>query len=485
LSIRAKIFFVFVASVVTAFSLLAYWVTGDLRARYSESFEEVMVDTSRLLAAQLAAAWTGPAEARFIALQDATLHLAQQQFAAPIYSVVKTRADIRIYVTDGAGRLLFDSRPGSTPGEDYSQWRDVALTLRGAYGARTTRELLPDATGNLGSVSVAYVAAPIVVDGERVGVVSLGKPQTNIERFIEYARRNLILAVLLASAVAIVLALLLYNWVSRPLQALVNYAQAVGAGRDAHLPELGDNEIGRAGEAIEAMRRALIDKEYVESYVQSLTHEVKSPLTAIRASAELLAGDLPPERRTAFVATIEREVDRLSRLADRLLELAALERADHLTHVEPVALHVLAADVAAAAAPVAEARGVRLAQHYAGRDGVRGDPLLLREALDNLLRNALEFAPRGSCVTLAASADADGVWLAVLDEGPGIPEYAQARIFDRFYSLPRPGSGRKSTGLGLNFVREVATLHGGRVQIDCPGQGTRARLFIPWQPPAA
>jgi two-component system sensor histidine kinase CreC len=282
-----------------------------------------------------------------------------------------------------------------------------------------------------------------------------------------------------------VLALLLYNWVSRPLQALVNYAQAVGAGRDAHLPELGDNEIGRAGEAIEAMRRALIDKEYVESYVQSLTHEVKSPLTAIRASAELLAGDLPPERRTAFVATIEREVDRLSRLADRLLELAALERADHLTHVEPVALHVLAADVAAAAAPVAEARGVRLAQHYAGRDGVRGDPLLLREALDNLLRNALEFAPRGSCVTLAASADADGVWLAVLDEGPGIPEYAQARIFDRFYSLPRPGSGRKSTGLGLNFVREVATLHGGRVQIDCPGQGTRARLFIPWQPPAA
>lgn len=486
MSIRAKIFFVFTASVVAAFALLAYWVTGDLRYRYGESFEEVLVDSSHLLAEQLAASWGEPPESRFLALQDATLHLAAQRFRAPIYSVVKTRADIRIYVTDGAGRLLFDSRPGSSPGEDYSQWRDIALTLRGEYGARTTRELLADESGVVAEVPVSYVAAPILVDGQRVGIVSLGKPQTNIERFIDYARRNLVLAVLLASAVALVLALLLYNWVSRPLQALVDYAHAVGAGREAHLPELGDNEIGRAGAAIEAMRRALIDKEYVEGYVQSLTHEVKSPLTAIRASAELLAGELTPERRAAFVATIEREVDRLSRLADRLLELAALERADHLAHVEPVALHALVAEVAATAAPVAEARSITLAQRCAGADTVRGDALLLREAYDNLLRNALDFAPAGSTVTLEATAAADGVWLAVTDAGPGIPEYARERVFDRFYSLPRPEGGRKSTGLGLNFVREVAQLHGGRVDIDCPREGgTCARLFVPWEPPAS
>ena len=72
------------------------------------------------------------------------------------------------------------------------------------------------------------------------------------------------------------------------------------------------------------------------------------------------------------------------------------------------------------------------------------------------------------------------------DEGPGIPVYARERIFDRYYSLPRPDSGRKSTGLGLNFVREVANLHGGRIEIDCPGEppnpGTRARLFVPFGP---
>jgi len=484
LSIRAKIFLVFAVSMVAGFSLLAYWVTGELRYRYSESSEEVMVDSSRLLAEQLAGEWRQPPEQRFATLRGAMARLAQQSFTAPIYSVVKTSADIRVYVTDAAGLLLFDSRPGTKPGDDYSRWHDVAQTLRGAYGARTTDETLAGADGQPVTIAVAYVAAPIIVDGDLVGVVSLGKPKTNMQRFIGYARQKFIIGALLASAAAIVVALLLYIWVSRPMQALVEYAHEVSRGASVPLPAMGDNEIGRVGRAIESMREALIDKEYVESYVQALTHEVKSPLTAIRASAELLAGDLPAERRAGFVTTIEREVDRLNKLADRLLELASLERADRLSHVEPVSLRALVGEVVASSAAVAEARGVQLVQQYAERDTVSGDPLLLRQAIDNLLRNALDFAPRGSGIHISAEAIDRGVLLTVQDEGPGIPEFARARIFDRFYSLPRPASGRKSTGLGLNFVREVAQLHGGRIEIDCPAAGgTRARLFVPWRAP--
>lgn len=483
MSIRAKIFCIFAASVIAGFSLLGYWVTGDLRYRYSESSEEVMVDSSRLLAEQLAVNWNQPLESRFAFLQDAMARLQRQTFSAPIYSVVKTGSDIRVYVTDADGALIFDSRPGAKSGDDFSRWRDVAQTLHGSYGARTTDEILPDASGKPTTVSVSYVAAPITVDGYLVGVVSLGKPNTNIQRFIDDARRKLLLAVLLAGGAAIVIALLLYNWVSRPLQSLVAYANDVGEGRVVHLPEMGDNEIGRVGQAMESMRRALVDKEYVESYVQSLTHEVKSPLTAIRASAELLSGDMTPERRQGFVNTIEREVDRLSTIADRLLELASLERTDRLTHIEPVALQTLAGEALASASLVAEARGITLTQHHEGLDVVNGDPLLLRQAIDNLLRNALDFAPRDSGITLTTQSGAAGVLITVEDQGPGIPEFARERIFDRFYSLPRPGSGRKSTGLGLNFVREVAQLHGGSIDIECPGQGTRALLFIPWHPP--
>jgi two-component system sensor histidine kinase CreC len=485
-TIRAKIFLVFAASMAAGFALLAYWVTGELRFRYSESSEEVMVDASHLLAQQLAGDWRLPPEQRFAALRGAMERLGRESFSAPIYSVVKTGTDIRVYVTDAAGALLFDSRPGTKVGDDFSRWHDVAQTLHGNYGARTTDEVLPDAGGRSETVAVAYVAAPIVVDGDRVGVVSLGKPKTNMQRFIGYARQKFIVGALLASAAAIIMALLLYVWVSRPMQALVEYANEVAKGASVPLPAMGDNEIGRVGRAIESMREALIDKEYVESYVQALTHEVKSPLTAIRATAELLAGDLTPERRAGFVTTIEREVDRLNKLADRLLELASLERADRLTHIEAVSLHALAGEVAASLAATAEARGVRLQQQFEGRDTVTGDPLLLRQAIDNLLRNALDFAPRDSTITLGAHATDRGVVLTVQDAGPGIPEFARERIFDRFYSLPRPASGRKSTGLGLNFVREVAQLHGGRIDIDCPPEGgTRARLFLRWRAPAA
>jgi two-component system sensor histidine kinase CreC len=216
-----------------------------------------------------------------------------------------------------------------------------------------------------------------------------------------------------------------------------------------------------------------------------LTHEVKSPLTAIRASAELLADDIPIERRQAFVGTIEREVDRLSDISDRLLELASLERSDHLAHVESIAMHTLVKRVAASVATMADARGIVIAQNYEGDDVVNGDPLLLQQAIDNLLRNALDFAPRGSVVAFSVIALDAGVQVTVQDQGPGIPDYARERIFDRFYSLPRPESGRKSTGLGLNFVREVAQLHGGDIHVDCPDPdpGTRARFFVPWQLP--
>ena len=475
----------FAASILAGFAVLAYWVAGDLRNRYSESSEEVMVDSSRLLAELLAADWQQPPAQRFAALQGAMARLGARSFSAPIYSVVKTGADIRVYVTDAAGRLLFDSRADSKPGEDYSQWHDVAQTLHGAYGARTTNEVLLDASGEPVAIGVAYVAAPILVAGDLVGVVSLGKPKTNMLRFIDYARRNVLIAVLLAAVAAIVVALLLYAWVSRPLQALVEYAHEVSRGAAVQLPELGDNEIGRVGHAIDTMRAALVDQQYVESYVQSLTHEVKSPRTAIRASAELLAGELPAERRQGFVTTIEREVDRLDQLADRLLELATLERAERLTHSEPVALHAVVSELCAAAAPVAAARGVQLRLQLRGRDAVSGDPLLLRQAIDNLLRNALDFAPRDSVIDITAQDEHAGVQLTVQDQGPGIPEFARERIFERFYSLPRPASGRKSTGLGLNFVREVAQLHGGSIEIDCPGAGTRARLFLRWRPPGS
>jgi len=111
---------------------------------------------------------------------------------------------------------------------------------------------------------------------------------------------------------------------------------------------------------------------------------------------------------------------------------------------------------------------------------VRGDRQLLQEALANLVQNALEFSPRGSVVTLGVHAEDGQACVTVADGGPGVPEYALARVFERFYSLERPSSGRKSTGLGLSLVREIMHLHGGAVSLENRQEGgALATLRLP------
>ena len=111
---------------------------------------------------------------------------------------------------------------------------------------------------------------------------------------------------------------------------------------------------------------------------------------------------------------------------------------------------------------------------------ISGDPLLVHLAVSNLLQNAIDFSPERGRIGVIAKQVGDKVEICVDDEGPGIPEFAQARVFEKFFSLERPDTGKKSTGLGLNFVKEVAALHGGSVDVvNLPERGLRARLVLP------
>jgi two-component system sensor histidine kinase CreC len=123
-----------------------------------------------------------------------------------------------------------------------------------------------------------------------------------------------------------------------------------------------------------------------------------------------------------------------------------------------------------------------LVEVTAARDAtVQGDRFLLGQALANLLDNAIAFSPEAGRIELALHhTGAAQCELTIADQGAGIPEFAQERLFERFYSLPRPATGEKSTGLGLAFVREVAQLHGGAVELNNrPQGGALARLTLP------
>ena len=239
MNIRTRIFFVFAMAVITGFTLLAYWISSDVGDRYSESFEELMVDTANLLA-EIITTDMNSGDTALLQLDDAFRRLQLRRFSAQIYELEKTHVDIHVYVTDDKGIVLFDTDGGKAVGEDYSEWRDVHRTLMGQYGARATH--VTDGrptTDPEEELTIAYVAAPIYRQGEIAGVVTVAKPKSNIDRFIAKAKSNLMLAVVISVALVLLLGYMLYIWVSRPLQTLVDYAHSIGRGERIKLPQLG------------------------------------------------------------------------------------------------------------------------------------------------------------------------------------------------------------------------------------------------------
>lgn len=474
----ARIFLVYFLFVGLSGWFVLCTVMDEIRPGVRQSTEETLVDTANLLAELLrdeVAAGT-LAQGR---LADVLAAYGQRQPQARIWGVEKTAVNHRIYVTDARGIVLLDSR-GEAVGEDYSRWNDVHLTLRGEYGARSSRE---GGTADPES-SVMYVAAPIRADGQIIGVVSVAKPNSSLQPYIDRSQRRLgwlggglIVLGLLVGA-------LLSWWLSSSLRRLTRYARAVSAGERAELPALSGGELAQLGEAVERMRIELQGKAYVERYVHTLTHELKSPLAAIRGAAELLHQDMPAAQRERFADNIERESERMQQLVERLLDLARVEQRQALEELEEIDLPALVEALLDAQVARIQRAGLQVENLIPADAQLVGERFLLRQALANLLDNALDFTPAGGLIRFSAVREGRYWLLKIFNQGDAIPDFALPRLTERFYSLPRPGQGRKSTGLGLNFVQEVATLHAGRLEIGNVQAGVEVLLRIPARPAA-
>lgn len=474
MKIRTRLFIALFVVVGLGFYLLVDWLIRDIRPRYLETMEDSMIDLATVLSCTVAS------QLREGKVDHGAMRLVfddvrKRQISAQIYDVLKTNVDVRIYITDAAGIVVFDSDGGLAEGQDYSRWNDVQLTLRGRYGARATWAQSDDPMS-----ATLFVAAPVVVSNNVAGVLTVCKPARSVALFVRNARKKVLIAGGLAGLAAVLLGMAFSYWITRPVGRLVDHAKRVKAGESSKLPDLGRSEIGEIGEAFAEMSDALEARQYIEKYVQTLTHEMKSPLSAIRGAAELLDEAMPADQRQKFLKNIRDESGRIQDLVERMLQLSALESRKTLNNVEPLDILDLADAAVARLRPVYEAKGVALALEGAGGVTVEGERFLLGLAVVNLLQNAVEFSPGGTAVVVSVSAEDGCVALAVADRGAGIPEYAMDRIFERFYSLPRPGTGRRSSGLGLAFVREVAVLHGGNITVtNRPGGGVTAVLTLP------
>jgi two-component system sensor histidine kinase CreC len=450
--------------------------SAELMPGMRQSLEEVLVDTANLVAELIADELDegGLKSGRF---DDAMRAFSRRRLDARIWFLKKRDPNMIVYVTDARGIVLYDSR-GRDLGKDYSRWNDVYLTLRGKYGARTTREDPDDEFS-----SIMYVAAPIKRDGQIIGVVTVAKPSVAVQPFVERAINNIEEKGVLMILAALALGLLITYWLTFSIRKLTVYVQGVRDGRRPSVPRLRERELAQLAEAMDAMRRELEGKDYVENYLHSLTHELKSPLAAIRGTAELLDEEMPRADQRRFIANIRSEAERLRQVVEQLLRLAAVEKRQGLIDPQPV-------DTAELIETLCEERRWRVDRVEVGFDcelaaGAKpvAERFLLQQALGNLIDNAIDFSPAGGVIRIRSRAESGNWEFHIRDQGPGVPDYAWERIYERFYSLPRPDGGARSSGLGLSFVREIAQLHGGRISLENhPEGGAVARLTIPMKP---
>ena len=289
---------------------------------------------------------------------------------------------------------------------------------------------------------------------------------------LAYAKQHVLL---LLTASLLVLGALAW-WLARSISRIRRYAEAMAANRPAAQPQFGDSYLYRLVHAVAHLRDELDHRQHIENYVLGLTHELKTPLTAQQAALELLQDSpLSPDQQQ-LLDRIRRNTQKQKQLIARLLELARLENRDSLNDIQTVDLSNLAAQAAQESRAALQAKQLHIALNCPPR-AVQGDPLLLRQAIDNLLYNAIDFAETGSEIRLSLTRSRNRTELAVYNQGSPVPDYALAKIPQRFYSLPR-ADGSRSSGLGLSFTTEIMRLHRGRLMLTNRENGVEALLLF-------
>ncbi len=422
-----------------------------------EAVEESLNDTAHLLASLL--------EREFSQKND-SLEKISERILSPvmrttterdlnskIFEITKKKVDLQLYVTDERGIVIYDSEK-LKKGQDYSKKNDVYLTLQGKYGARSS--LL------FGSEKGLFVAAPIRKSGKIIGVLTVIKPKKSLIPFIESARKKFWSLSLYVALSIIILFISILYFLFSPIRKLSEYISALRFQKRVPFPKISIPEIRGLGEEMDRLFRELAGKEYVENYVQSMTHEIKSPLSSLLASSELIIEN--PDRLESLVSNIQLEGRRIQTILEKLLELSSLENQSQLEKKLNLNLQDVVQETVASSISEAVRKKIRF-RELTETVYVEGNFFFLGMALRNLVQNALDFSNPGSEITVRCGKENGFPFLEVEDSGPGIPSYALERIFEKFYSLPRPDTGRKSSGLGLAFVREIAKLHDAGLEV--------------------
>jgi signal transduction histidine kinase len=377
----------------------------------------------------------------------------------PVAAGYQDRTAGRVVIVDRQGVTVADSDPPAPGRRDLSTRPEIAAALRGQHtiGSRSS--------ATLGS-SFLYVAVPVASQGRVYGAVRITYPTSTVDARVRRVWLALAGVAAVVLGVVALVGLALARSTTRPLRALEQATTAAAGGQlQARAPtDQGPPEVRRLAAAFNDMAARLSRLLAAQrAFVADASHQLRTPLTALRLRLENLEATTPAAAAGDLGAAVA-ETGRLARLVDGLLALARAEAAPGRREV--VDLAAVVADRRVAWAPLAAEQEVELTVHPTSATPVWAAPGALEQVLDNLLANALRFAPAGSTVELAIRQAGASVELHVTDQGPGMPADQRQRAFDRFWRAP--SADRDGTGLGLAIVRQLLEASGGGAELH-PG----------------
>jgi len=347
--------------------------------------------------------------------------------------------------------------------------QDIAKSLRPESTNPDVHLVLLDTAGRVvfgggeRDRGTVVVEAPILVEGRTLGSIRVIKPTIVMRRLLaDFAPTILVISLTLGAAAALAAAVI-GRAIATPIEGLTNFAVRVSEGETSAVPPIAHGqEVKRLTRAIDTMRRELEGRPFLETFAADLSHELKNPVAAVRASAEVLdEGALAePEEARRFVARIREATARIETLLGEILSLARIESRGVETSAE-----VDVGALARAASEAAKDRGAIIELSIDADAIVRGQPNWLARAIDNLVDNAIVHGEPQQAPRLIVRREGERVAVRVVSPG-AISKHVQNNLFRRFVTTRAQAGG---TGLGLAIVRAVAEAHGGRAELTRPG----------------
>ena len=377
----------------------------------------------------------------------------------------------RVVVVDQRGIGLVDTDPPNDAERSFATRPEIIAALEGRVDSGTRRSETLDR-------ELLYVAVPVASAGRVFGAVRVTYPTSEIDRRV--VRYWLVLGSVAAVSLvaAAVLAVAVGRSVSRPLRRVQEAAVAIGGGDLGARagPTEGPPVVRSLASVFDDMAtrlQELVDAQ--DAFVADASHQLRTPLTALRLRLENLKAEVTPTTEEDLAGALD-EVARLSRLVDGLLVLARPEREGAATEGHAIDVAAVVDERRQAWTALAEERQLVLRAERVAPTPALATPDRLRQVLDNLLANALDASPPGSTVTMRVEQERDVVAVHVIDEGPGLAAQDRAHAFDRFWRSSSASAGRLGgTGLGLAIVRKLVLADGGEVELrEAPTGGVDA-----------